>query len=109
MAAFPLSQEPSLRTRITPDSGKRIFRTMGGGIRGRNSFDQNYFKLIMIDEFLNESEVTSIMGHHDTSPNGWHTRTIDGESYTFQYINRPRTIEYHGVLRTIQSTALGYI
>ena len=109
MAAFPISTEPSVRTSIQPDSGKRMFTTMGGGIRGRNSYDQTYYRITMVDEALTAAEYASILAQFDSAPNTWHTRTIDGVVYTFQYANRPRVLRYHGDRRDVQTIVRAYV
>lgn len=109
MSAFPISGEPSERTGIVPDTGKAAVNTMGGGTRGTTLFDRIYFVITMIDENLTVAERDSIYSHHDLDPDSEHTRTIDGDSYTFKYLNRPRTIGFHGQYRTVQSVVRGYL
>jgi hypothetical protein len=108
MSAFPLSADPSPRTAIRADTGKRSTLTMGGGLRGRNSFDQTYYDISRVDQDISAADVASVWAHHDGAPDDTHTMTIDSVPYNFQYVTRPQIIEYHGDRRTLQTVVRGW-
>ena len=109
MSAFPISTSPSPRTKISADSGKRTAITMGGGLRGRNSFSRTYFNISRVDQDMTQSDVTAIQAHFDATPNDDHTMTIDGVAYNFNYLARPDVAEYYGEYRTVVTQARGWL
>ena len=109
MSAFPISTDPSPRTRVQADTGKRSSLTYGGAMRGRNSFQRTYFNITRVDQDMTQADVTSIQAHYDGAPNTDHTMTIDGVAYNFNYITRPDVTDYFGQYRTVVSQVRGWL
>ena len=87
---------PSRKTRIVPDSGIRLFRTIGGGVKGRREYPYTRYRLKIVYDYLDATEAAAVLSHFNSGPTDWHTITIDGEVYDFRYANEPAVVGYHG-------------
>ena len=101
--------DPGEATKISPDAGIVLFRTQGGGVRGRRDYASTRYRLRVVYDYLDSTDTAAVLSHFDGGPTTAHTITIDGVLYNFLYANRPRVKAYHGDRRTIEFDAEAWV